>query len=442
MRAKRIIAAFMAALILILALCAPVFSADDLAPMPDTSEVGAVWLYCLDTDSVIAKQNSDAKLFPAGLVKMMTGIVARSFIKDPEASVALKSQISVSTTSKTYNLKEGDTLTYDDLFKLLFMQNSNEAANALAKLCSDSVEEFVVLMNEKAKSLGMNDTNFSNATGIDYMGQYTTVSDMGILLREFWNDQYLARTSDYANVKLSSYFDNCMIYSKNYLCSSYYNSGKNYTDSTVLAGISTSTSNARYCLASVKEYLGKLYMCVVMAGTSGSDGTVSTYELLPKLVKWGGDSFDYVPILNKWTAVGEVKIKHGLGYDHAALFCSENVSCYIERAVDPKVDIRYEYEINEKELTAPVSAGHVVGVAKAYYKGELVASTDIVIVSSIARNESSVLSSKIVRFLTSSKFISAGIICIVIFIVYVLCMAKYRAYKQKQRKSASLQNKT
>jgi len=248
------------------------------------------------------------------------------------------------------------------------------------------------------------------------------------------------RTSDYANVKLSSYVDSSMIYSRNYLCSSYYNSGKNYTDSSVMAGISTSTSNARYCLAAVKEYLGKLYMCVIMAGTSASDGTISTFELLQKLVKWGGDSFDYVCVLNKWTAVGEIKIKHGLGYDHAALFCRENISCYIERSVDPKVDIKYEYVINEKELTAPIEAGHVVGTARAYYNGELIADTEIVIVSSIARNESSVLSSRVVKFMTSRKFITACVVFIAVFVIYVLCMAKYRAYKQRQR-AADTQNK-
>ena len=74
MRAKRIIAAFMAALILILALCAPVFSADEPAPMPDTSEVGAVWLYCLDTDSVIAKHNADAKDLISQRIKKFTEI--------------------------------------------------------------------------------------------------------------------------------------------------------------------------------------------------------------------------------------------------------------------------------------------------------------------------------------------------------------------------------
>lgn len=438
MRPKRIFAAFMAVLILSISLFTPVFSDEtDIAAAddaPDTSDAGAAWLYCLDTDSVIFKENADAKLFPAGTVKLMTAIVARSFIDDPAVSVTLKSAVSVATPSKVYNMKEEDTLTYDDLFKLMLIQNSNEAANALAKLCCDSVSDFVALMNEKAKSIGMTGTLYANATGIDYMGQYTTASDVGILLREFWNDQYLSTTSDYANVRLSEYFDSSMIYSRNFLCSSYYNSGTNYTDSSVLAGISTSTSNARYCLAAVKEYKGKLYMCVIMAGTS-ADGKIATYELLPKIVKWGGDSFTYISVLNKWTAVGELKIKHGLGFDHAALFCKDNVFCYMKKSVDPKTDIEYEYEIDYKELQAPISAGQVVGHAKAYYNGELIAETDIVIVNSIARNESSVMSTKITKFLTSSGFITACIVFVAVFIVYVLCMAKYRAYRQKKRKA-------
>lgn len=437
MRPNRIFAAFMAVLILCITLCVPSYGADEARAdtMPDMSRIGASWLYCLDTDAVIHKENSETKLFPAGTSKLMTAIVARSFIKDPTQSAELKSSVSVATPAKMYNMKEGDTVTYDDLFKLMLMQNSNEAANALARLCSEDVSSFVDLMNEKAKSLGMNTTTYANATGVDYMGQYTTASDVGILIREFWNDQYLSTTSDYANVRLSQYFDSSMIYSRNFLCSSYYNSGTNYTDSTVLASISTSTSNAGYCIAAVKEYRGKLYMCVLMAGKSSSEGGIPTYELLPKIVKWGGDSFTYVSVLNKWTAVGELKIKHGLGYDHAAVFCKENVFCYMEKSVDPLVDIKYEYEINDKELSAPISAGQVVGHAKAYYRGELIAKTDIVIVSSIAKNESSALATSIKGFLTSGAFITASIILLAVFVVYVLCMAKYRAYKQRMRDS-------
>lgn len=441
MRAKRIIAAFMAVLILLITLSIPVVSDEAENPKPDTSGVGAAWLYCFDNDSVILSENADAKMFPAGTAKLMNAIVARGFIKDPTQSIALKSPVSVATPSKTYQLNEGDTVTYDDLFKLMLMQNSNEAANAIAKLCCPSVNEFVALMNQKAADLGMVGTLYANATGIDYMGQYTTAQDVGILIREFWNDQYLAKTSDLANVKLSSYLESSTIYSKNYLCSSYYNSGKNYTDSSVLAGISTSTSNAKYCLATVKEYMGKLYMCVLMAGES-SNGEISTFELLPKLVKWGGDSFTYVFVLNKWTALGELKIKHGLGYDHATLFCKENVFCYMEKTIDPQKDIKYEYEITQKELTAPVAAGKVVGTARAYYEGKLIASSDIVIVSSIARNESSVFSTKIVNFLKSGRFIAFCIIFVALFVIYVLCMAKYRAYRQRKRLLEKLKNDT
>lgn len=440
MQVKRIFAAFMAALILSLSMIAPVICAyadenGKSISKPDVSGVGAVWLYCLDTDSVILKDNAESKMFPAGTSKLMTAIVARTFIKDPSQSVTLKSTVNVATSSKTYNMSEGDTVTYDDLFKLMLMQNSNEAANALAKLCCEDVSSFVDLMNKKAKAIGMKKTLYANATGIDYMGQYTTAEDVGILLREFWNDQYLSKTSDYANIRLSEYFGKSEIYSRNFLCSSYYNSGKKYADSSVMASLSTSTSNAGYCLAAVKEYKGKLYMCVLMAGRSNSDGTISTYDLLPDIVKWGGDSFTYLSVLNKWTAVGELKIKHGLGYDHATVFCKDNVFCYIEKTVDPAVDIKYEYEINNKELSAPVSAGQVVGTAKAYYNGELIAKTDIIIVSSIARNESSVLSTKITGFLTSGGFIAASAVFVAVFVVYVLCMAKYRAYKQKMRKN-------
>ena len=354
-------------------------------------------------------------------------------ITDTSADVSLKSSLSVSTVNKTYNYSTGDTVTYDDLFKLILMQNSNEATTALVRVLSGTTAEFVAKMNEKAKQLGMNDTLYANVTGVDYVGQYTTASDVGTLLKHFYSVNYLASTSANSYTSLSSHFDSSRIYSRNFFYSSYYNSGASHIDSSVIAGTSTYTSNALHCTTAVKEYKGKLYMCVMLAGSVNSSNYSVNYDEIPNAVKWGGDSFDYISVLNKWTPVAELSVEHGLGFDHATVFCKNNVFFYTLKNVDPKTDIKYEYDLTYDSLTAPVEEGMVVGKAMAYYDGELVATEDLIIVNSIALNESSVAAKNVKTFLSGKKFITGCIIFALCFVIYVLSAAAYRGHKQRKR---------
>jgi D-alanyl-D-alanine carboxypeptidase len=279
----------------------------------------------------------------------------------------------------------------------------------------------------------MTDTLYANVTGVDYIGQYTTASDVGTLLKYFYGVQYLANTSANSYSSLSSHFDSSRIYSRNFFYSSYYNSGPSHIDNSVIAGTSTYTTNALHCTTAVKEYKGKLYMCVMLAGNVNGSNYSVNYDEIPNVVKWGGDSFDYISVLNKWTPVAELFVEHGLGFDHATVFCKNNVFFYTYKNVDPKKDIKYEYDLTYETLTAPVEEGKVVGKAMAYYNGKLVASEDLIIVNSIALNESSVAAKKVTTFLSSSKFIIGFIIFVVCFVIYVFSAAAYRGHKQRKR---------
>ena len=137
----------------------------------------------LDTnDLVLYSRNASAKLPPASTVKLMTAMVALDRL-DPAAKVQV-SRYAVSTRSIKPRLVAGDEVTVSDLLHLALMKSINSAAVALAETAGGTEDAFVVLMNQKAREIGANDTRFVTASGLPKGKQYTTVRDLTIILKK------------------------------------------------------------------------------------------------------------------------------------------------------------------------------------------------------------------------------------------------------------------
>ena len=120
-----------------------------------------------DTGNVLWAKNPDKLTYPASTTKMMTAILALENIKNPSKKVRISKRAS-STRYSPFTLKEGDKVSLEDLLKAALISSHNGAAVALAESVSGSVDDFVGLMNERAKEIGAQDTHFENPTGFDY----------------------------------------------------------------------------------------------------------------------------------------------------------------------------------------------------------------------------------------------------------------------------------
>ena len=135
-----------------------------------------------DSDTVIYAKNPSARLPPASTVKLVTAMVALDRL-DPEARVRVSSRAGA-VRSIPPILRAGEELSVSDLLHLALMKSVNSAAVALAEQAAGSEEEFVRLMNRKAKELGANDTHFVTASGLPKGTQYTTARDLTIILKK------------------------------------------------------------------------------------------------------------------------------------------------------------------------------------------------------------------------------------------------------------------
>lgn len=156
----------------------------------EVCQIAAGSAILLDADSgrVLFQQDTDKSIPPASLAKVMAMFVAldavRAGLTSLDAPVVVSAQAAAMGGSRMH-LKEGETVTLDDLLKGMAVSSGNDAATAVAEHLGGSVENFVAAMNAKAALLGMSQTVFVNPTGLPAKGQTTTAHDMAVMTREY-----------------------------------------------------------------------------------------------------------------------------------------------------------------------------------------------------------------------------------------------------------------
>jgi len=157
---------------------------------PDINiEVDHMIIQDYHSKKILFEREADEKIYPASMTKIMTAIVAFDLLKNGSLSLDEKFVIS----EKAWRLSQSgyssmfimlnDQVTVEDLLKGIIIVSGNDACVALAEGISGSEEDFVLLMNEKAEELGLENTNFSNSSGIGDPENYSTVRDILIMSR-------------------------------------------------------------------------------------------------------------------------------------------------------------------------------------------------------------------------------------------------------------------
>ena len=175
------------ALLLVLILLCP--AAD--AAGPSTSAASAI-LIDGGSGRVLYAQNADEERPIASITKLMTALVAVE--RHPELSdvVTIRPEWTGIEGSSMY-LKAGEQLTLEALLYGLLLVSGNDAAEAIAGYCAGDSETFAAWMNEKAARLGMEHSRFTNPSGLNEEGHYSTAADMARLARAVLEHETLAR---------------------------------------------------------------------------------------------------------------------------------------------------------------------------------------------------------------------------------------------------------
>lgn len=162
-----------------------------IVPSPPPINAKAYILIDVNSGKILAEKNSELKLPPASLTKMMTLYVVSKALHSGrvhlEDSVRISEQAWRTGGSRMF-VQEGQSVSVENLLKGIIVDSGNDACVAMAEHVSGGETPFVEIMNEQAKNLGMESSHFTDSTGLPNTDLYTTAKDLAILGRSLVND--------------------------------------------------------------------------------------------------------------------------------------------------------------------------------------------------------------------------------------------------------------
>lgn len=166
--------------------------------MPVEVKAKAAALMDADSGKVLMAMNENQKLYPASVTKIMTMLLVAEALEGGKIAFSDTVTASADAVKKGGSqiwLKEGETMTVDELYKAMAVYSANDACAALAEYVAGSEEAFIVMMNECARELGMKNTNFENCTGLDDTADnhLTTAYDIALMARELMTHDFVKK---------------------------------------------------------------------------------------------------------------------------------------------------------------------------------------------------------------------------------------------------------
>ncbi len=417
---------------------------EDMTDPTYIDSVSSAYLYCLSTDTELLSFDASPKELevPADAAKLLTALTAYDLIDDLSDTVkitqamideSIYQKMTSTSTNIRFDYRAGNIVTYADLLRTLLMHSANDSAVAIAYgLCNGDMSAFAEKMNEKATEIGLTGSHFTNALGAHDKKMYTTAKDIFILANEFYKNETLMSYVGSDHLRLDS---GSLAYSRNFLVSKYYNSGKDYRDSTV-NGMIVGKGEQGDVIVRSANYNGYEYICVVL-GAKRDSHLLYSYEVSGELIKWASKNYSFLKIFSTSEPVASLPVSGGRETDSVPIVPSENFSKYLLSDAYETGKLTNTINLNVESLKAPVAKGTEVGEILVYYKGELIAQSTLKTACEISENTTSSMIQSVWESISSKNAVTVYIVTASCVTVYVLLnsVIRYRR-KVKQDRSA------
>ena len=318
------------------------------------------------TGKILYEKNSHEKLPPASVTKVMTMLLICEALESGKIKEDDDVQISETAASMGGSqifLEPGEIQKVDTLLKSIAVASANDACVAMAEYVGGSVEEFVVLMNKRAKELGMNDTNFVNTNGLPVDNHYTSAYDIALMSKELLRHKKISKY-------LTTWMDEVVVGKKQAKIgiSNTNKLVKHYTGAT---GVKTGfTQQAKYCLSASalrnNTHLIAVTLCAETSPIRFKDAT--------SLLNYGFDNYETVKICGANDKIATVKFEKG-EKENVDLVAKDDLCVLIKKGGNK--DFKKKVTIKQ-DLKLPIEKNTELGVVKVYRGKELVGETKII----------------------------------------------------------------
>lgn len=303
-------------------------------------------LMCADTGDIIYEKNAYEHLSPASVTKIMSILLVLEAIDS--GKISLEDEVpagenSVKMGGSQIWLELGEKMTVNELFKAVVVASANDACTALGEYIAGSSQAFVKLMNEKAQSLGLENTCFENCTGLDdtIKNHYSCAYDLAVIAREVLKHD--------------------LIYNYSTIWLDYLRNGKtelNNTNKLVnkydgITGLKTgTTSKAGFCVCATAEREDMNLIAVVL----GADTSEHRFQTASNLLDFGFAEYAVVAPQIDEAQITPVKTKNGKVKSVVPIY-NQTDKLLVKKG---DINIIYTYEI-EDSVSAPVENGAELG---------------------------------------------------------------------------------
>lgn len=314
--------------------------------IPSPPQVAASSYILMDplSGKILMDENSNERLPPASLTKMMTAYIVERELDEGRISMSDMVPISVNAWrtegSRTF-VQEGTEVSVEDLLKGVIIQSGNDASVALAEFVAGSEGAFVDIMNQQAQLLGMRDTRFENATGLPSPDHFSTAHDLALLAKAIINDYpenyplYAVKHFTYNNIRQPN---------RNSLL---------WRDDSV-DGLKTGhTEEAGYCLVASAERNNTRLIAVVM----GTDSTGARAQEVQKMLNYGFRYYQSETLFSAGQELIEARIWGGRD-DQLSVGVTENVNVTIPRGSRDSLESTVDLD---SVIKAPIKVGDELG---------------------------------------------------------------------------------
>ena len=320
----------------------------------------SVVLMDVNTKTILYEENPQLPLPPASVTKIMTLLLVFEAIEDGKLSyddILTVSENAASMGGSQVFLEPGEKMKVDELLKCVVISSANDAAVTLAEHVGGSEEAFISMMNKKAGELGMKNTNFENATGLDddAINHLTSAKDIAIMSCELLKYE---KVTKYATTWMDTIRDGAFGLTNTNRLVRYYNG---------VTGLKTGyTSSAGYCLSASAKRDGLHLVAVVMGAESSSERNA----IASKLLDFGFANYSVYTEKDYNAEIcvyGGKKDKINIRYNEFnALVNKEN-----EKLISKEIQL-------SDHLTAPIKSNEVVGKVIYKYNNEIVGESNII----------------------------------------------------------------
>lgn len=339
---------FVILLIMVLMLPITVAKATDNNEITLGKMAKSVVLMEASTGKIIYERNANEKLHPASMTKMMSMLLILESIE--KGNLKWNDMITVSENASSMGgsqilLETGEQMSVDDLFKGIAIASGNDAVVALAEKVAGTEEVFVKMMNDKAKELGLKNTNFKNPHGLDSTDHYSSAYDMAMIAKELVKHKKVLEYSSIYEYYLRDGTDR-----KTWLV----NTNKLVRFYDGVDGLKTGyTKEAGYCLTATAMKNGMRIIAVVM----GEPDSKTRNKEVTELLDYAYAQYALDTIIDSSKVLGKKLVNKGRE-KYAELVLTEDATNLIKKGEQSN---NVTYEIKTNNLEAPLKKGDVVG---------------------------------------------------------------------------------